>query len=78
MKTFYLTVGQKYRQEPHPIGLHPDGWARVLAPSYADAVRIAKDHCGTRWAWIYEEDEFTPHLFPRGEMMTLKTPSQPA
>ena len=70
---FYLTVGQKYKIEPHPQGLHPDGYAVINADNYDEARQKAFNNFGTTWANIYEEDDFKDDflLYSRGELMNI-------
>lgn len=56
--TFYVTFGQKYREEIHPQGAHPDGWTEVHADSELDARRKVVEHYGTKWAFLYDESDF--------------------
>ena len=44
--TCYITFGQKYRNETHPVDdrAHPDGWFEYQAPPWADASAAARRH----------------------------------
>ena len=44
--TCYITFGQKYRNETHPVDdrAHPDGWFEYQAPPGADASDAARRH----------------------------------
>ena len=44
--TCYITFGQKYRNETHPVDdrAHPDGWFEYQAPPWADAYAAARRH----------------------------------
>jgi len=66
--TYYVTFGQRYRIEPHPIlsNAHPDGWVEVESDSEADARRLTFHHLKNRWAFMYRADEFIPDLHDRG------------
>lgn len=68
MKNFYLTVGNKYRLEPHILGLHPDGWARIIAEDYDQAFKCAMKLCNNHWSSLYKDTEFKSEYFPRGEI----------
>lgn len=56
--TYFVTFGQKYRHEPHPLKIHPDGWVEVSAKSEFEAREAIVKACGTQWAFIYSEKEF--------------------
>lgn len=68
MPNFYLTVGQKYRYETHPQGIHPDGWMTIVAPDLDEARACAYDYCGESFCSVYPESSFSWHLYPLGEM----------
>lgn len=70
MPTYYITFGQKYRDEPHPVNpaAHPDAYACVSAPTFDAARRQAFELFGPHWANIYDADDFEPDLYPRGEL----------
>ena len=44
--TCYITFGQKYRNETHPVDdrAHPDGWFEYQAPQWAEASYAAVRH----------------------------------
>ena len=44
--TCYITFGQKYRNETHPVDdrAHPDGWFEYQADTCADASAAARRH----------------------------------
>jgi hypothetical protein len=48
LKNYYLIVGQKYAEDPHPLSLHPDGWARVTAYDYRQAREYVVSLCGAK------------------------------
>lgn len=68
MKTFSVTFGQKYHNEPHPVyPLHPDGWLVIEAPSESIAREFLGTRIGDQWSFIYEGSEpESPELYPRG------------
>lgn len=69
MPKYFLTVGQKYRDEPHPIGLHPDHFYAIEALNYSDALAIVFNSIGNRWAFLYPEQEFhDKELYTHGEL----------
>lgn len=75
MPKYILTIGQKYRHEPHPLNLHPDNYYVLEAPSYEDARDLIFERIGNQWAFLYSEDEFKPTFFPGVE---LPFPSEPS
>ena len=46
MTTIYVTFGQKYARETHPVDgrAHPDGWFEYVADTYAEASVAARRH----------------------------------
>ena len=44
--TCYVTFGQKYRNETHPVDdrAHPDGWFEFRADTWVDASDAARRH----------------------------------
>lgn len=46
MTTCYITFGQRYREETHPIDerAHPDGWFEFRGDTYYGALLAAKDY----------------------------------
>lgn len=71
MSQYRLTVGQKYRTEKHPQGLHPDGWVTINADTYDEARQKAFQNFDLSWAFIYSVDELDDKMFPRGELMVI-------
>jgi hypothetical protein len=71
--TFYLTFGQRYLRESHPLfpAAHPDGWIQIEAPTYAAARSLAAQHLKDRWAFLYSADDFRPELFPLGALAQI-------
>lgn len=65
MPIFYLTVGQRYRHEEHPCGLHPDGWAAVHADNIEEARLVAHSNMGPKFCAIYDREPEL-RLYPRG------------
>ncbi len=70
MKIFYITFGQKYRDEEHPLGGHPDGFAVVHAETYGIARDLTFAAIGIKWSGIYEEKP-NPEWYPMGELFTI-------
>ena len=74
MKKFYITFGQKYRDEPHPTHgdiIHPDGYVVIHAEDYEKARRIAFTTFGDAWARCYDESDLDPGYFPRGVLFEI-------
>ena len=74
--TCYITFGQKYRNETHPVDdrAHPDGWFEYQAHPGADASDAARRHLlgddgfGRKvplFAFDYD-DQPDPDMYPRG------------
>ena len=74
--TCYVTFGQKYRNETHPVDdrAHPDGWFEYQAPQWDDASAAARrrllgdDGFGRKvplFAFDYDEQP-DPDMYPRG------------
>lgn len=70
MNTYYITFGQKYRHEPHPLGGHPDGWIEVHAEYEVEARQMIHKLCGSKWAFIYNKQPDIA-IYPRGCLMTI-------
>jgi len=76
MPTFYFTFGQKYRDEKHIRGGHPDGYFAVVAPD-SEAARAAMwEDCGPLWAMQYDVPPSAKH-FPRGELRRIIVTNNP-
>lgn len=71
---FFITFGQKYRHEAHPLGGHPDGWFEVEAQTQGEAREKAYGAMGAAWSFIYAETVFTPELYPLGKMGDIDKP----
>lgn len=69
---YYFTFGQKYRDEPHPLGISPDGWVTIMAPDENAARAKMVELCGNRWATSYDTE---PELdyYHLGELMKFST-----
>lgn len=80
MSRFFVTFGGQYSREPHPRfgAADPDGWFEIEAPDYMAARELAVRDLGTAWCWLYDEDSFEPHYFPRGRLFLLTTEPEPA
>lgn len=70
MKTYCVTFGQQYKNEPHPKVryAHPDGWLAIEAENMNEARKKAFDHLGPAWSFIYLEDQLDKSYFPAGEL----------
>jgi len=71
-KTYQVTIGLKYRDEPHPLDdrLSPDGWIELWAPDERRAREIVNSVMDQNWAFLYdkERDPIRIALFPLGCM----------
>lgn len=76
MKTFYVTFGQKYRTEQHPLAgpyvVHPDGVWAVPALDQNDASTVVSFLFGGAYSSVYEDPDFS--FYPLG---VLNTPIVP-
>ncbi len=70
MKTFMVTFGQRFRHDEHKRfpAAHPDGWVTIEAHDDSAARMIAFDRLGEEWAFLYREADFTPGMYPMGEL----------
>lgn len=75
MPKFYVTFGQKYRNDPHPKfeAAHPDGVVEIEAPDGDSARLMAHEALGPYWSGIYDEEHYrdTSHYYPRGIIRRL-------
>jgi hypothetical protein len=80
MELYYVTFGQRYRHDPHPLfpRAHPDGWVAIEAGSWERARDVAFGLFGQYWSFIYTEAEFDPSHFPRGELARVLAGQLPA
>ncbi len=69
---FFVTFPQRYRGEHHPHGGHPDGWVRIVAPNYGEAMKTAFSHFGENFANLTTENEFDRSLYSRGELWVIR------
>lgn len=79
MTEYYVTFGQKVRQDPNPVWphAHADGYLTVVPPDGTeDTARAMADAVtGGDWSMI-QRDTPTPKLFPLGQLGKLSI--QPA
>jgi hypothetical protein len=80
MQEFFVTFGQRYAQEPHPVlaDAHPDGWLVIEAESWDEARAAVATALGTSWSNLYEKTDFmqdAARLYPRGEIARI-SPSE--
>jgi hypothetical protein len=68
MAKYYVTFGQKYRDEPHPQGGHPDGYFVIEAGGEDEARAKAWRQFDNKWCMIYEEAEFDKSMYPKGDL----------
>ena len=85
-REFYLTFGQKYREEPHELGYHwvdPDGWLTVQytvpegvkpGDARARAREAAYAYLGGHYAFDYDESNLRHELYPLGELARIVLP----
>ena len=73
MARWFLTFGQQYRREPHPIGMgaNPDGYVEVHAPDELAARQQVVELIGSAWSMLYSEDEFFSEEYAFEEMRTI-------
>ena len=69
--TFFVTVGQQYREERHPCGWHPDGYVRIEARYESEARAKVNFKAGNKWASIYPAEKFDFSFHPLGELEVL-------
>jgi len=75
--TFYVTIGQRYRTEPHPanekagVTLHPDGFITVHAETAQIAADAVTKLLGSKWSGIYTEFVFDRQWHPLGNLLTI-------
>lgn len=69
MKTFYVTFGQKYRHEPHPVlpEAHPDGYLAIEADTEEQARAKAFELTGGKFAFMYQTEPERA-FYPLGEI----------
>lgn len=77
MRNYFVTFGQKYRHEQHPVSLdgvrpHPDGWVLIRCGNQSIADRTAHALFGTRFSIVYSEETHSKHLYPMGELFSIK------
>lgn len=58
--TIYVTFGQKYRQEPHPLvkWASPDGWVEFRGNSMSSVFSKINEILGVYYAFSYTEEEW--------------------
>lgn len=76
MNRFYVTFGQKYRRQPHPVlgdrPELPDGYLTVEADSYLAARQQAVELLDIYFSSIYQLDDSADALYPAGDLGTLQ------
>ena len=74
MSRYYVTFGQKYRQEQHPVlgaaygCAVPDGWVVFEADDEAQARNKIFAALGHAWAFVYDEEDWCADWYSLGEM----------
>ena len=74
MNKFYVTFGQKYHREIHPVlgdSVDPDGYCVVVAENEKEAREKTFEVFGGFFCFIYGEEEFEPEFFPHGAFMEI-------
>ncbi len=68
MGTWYVTFGQQYPREPHPVleVAHRDGWVEIEAPTWEEARARTTIELGSAWSAMYEDDDFDRSYYPLG------------
>jgi len=70
---FYVTFGQQYAIEPHPLGWpHPDGWLTIVAENEDMARKCAYALLEDRWSFMYSEEDFDPTFYPLKELYRVR------
>lgn len=74
MNDYFVTFGQRYRDEEHPKfeDAHPDGWVRVVAEDETAAREAAWMKFDQDYSMLYNEESFKPDSFPRGELGVIR------
>lgn len=73
-KRFFVTFGQKFRHEVHPLQekgiakIHPDGLLCVVAESENDVQKYLNEKCGGEYHNVHLEERLKDVIehFPRG------------
>lgn len=73
MPKFFVTFGQKYFHDPHPLGdvANPNGWVEVEAQNELDARKQVIGLIEDKWSMLYTEEEFTSEKYAFEEMRTM-------
>ena len=73
MKEFYVTFGDRYRRESHPVcgWVHPDGYLVIEATDHDTARQAAFNVTGGKFAFMYQ-DQPDLQYFPLGEIMRIR------
>ena len=75
-RSFYVTFGQRYRIEEHPILGYvptlPDQWVRIEAHDETAARALAGGFFGQKWSGLYEHFEEDKELYPEGEFAVIR------
>ena len=74
MKKFYITFGQKYRHDKHPMVDYadPDGYVVIYAKSSLLARKKAFETFGKYWSNLYAEEDMDKSFFPKGILKILQ------
>ena len=73
MPKFFMTVGQKFKREPHPLGPggNPDGYVEVHDKTEMGACQQVEKLVGDAWSMLYSEEEFTSDEYAFEEMRVI-------
>lgn len=73
LQNFYLTFGVMYPSTTHPHwpGADGGGWVRVLATDEEAARYTVRQHFGSAWCFLYDEQHFNPKGFSKGELAVI-------
>ena len=79
---FYVTFGFMYAEVKHPLGMHPDGYAVIIAPDMDAARALAFARFGKKWAFVYdhldiERGRFNPEHHPAGVLAVYQAEPSP-
>lgn len=73
MTEYYITFGDQYRRETHPLAewAHPDGYLVIEATDYSTARQCAFELLGGQFAFMYEERP-SADWFPLGALKRIR------
>ena len=73
MSTFYVTFGQRYRRETHPLfaDVDPDGFVSLQAESLEEALCSAYHTFNAYFSNITPAETFDASYYPLGELFSV-------